>query len=49
MPYASDRQRRYMHAQLPSIAARWDAEEKRRRHPRKAKEAIKRRASRVQR
>jgi len=26
MPYASERQRRYMHARHPDIAARWDAE-----------------------
>lgn len=26
MPYASDKQRRYMHARHPKIAARWDAE-----------------------
>jgi len=24
MPYASERQRRYMHAKHPDIAARWD-------------------------
>jgi hypothetical protein len=24
MPYKSDKQRRYMHAQHPEIAARWD-------------------------
>lgn len=28
MPYASDKQRRYMHAQHPSIAKRWDKEMK---------------------
>jgi hypothetical protein len=27
MPYASEKQRRYMHAQHPEIAARWDKEE----------------------
>lgn len=26
MPYKSDKQRRYMHAEHPDIAARWDAE-----------------------
>lgn len=26
MPYKSDKQRRYMHAKLPEIAARWDKE-----------------------
>jgi hypothetical protein len=26
MPYKSDKQRRYMHAKLPKIAAKWDAE-----------------------
>ena len=26
MPYKSDAQRRYMHAQHPEIAAKWDAE-----------------------
>jgi hypothetical protein len=26
MPYASDRQRRFMHARHPEIAKRWDAE-----------------------
>lgn len=26
MPYASEAQRRYMHARLPKIAARWDRE-----------------------
>ena len=26
MPYESEAQRRYMHAQHPDIAARWDAE-----------------------
>jgi hypothetical protein len=24
MPYASDKQRKYMHAKHPDIAARWD-------------------------
>lgn len=28
MPYQSDKQRRYMHAKHPEIAARWDEEEK---------------------
>lgn len=28
MPYKSDQQRRYMHAQLPEIAKRWDKEQK---------------------
>jgi hypothetical protein len=26
MPYKSERQRRYLHAQHPDIAARWDKE-----------------------
>ena len=26
MPYRSERQRRYMHAKHPTIAARWDEE-----------------------
>ncbi len=26
MPYKSEKQSRYMHANLPEIAARWDAE-----------------------
>jgi hypothetical protein len=26
MPYRSDKQRRYMHARHPEIAARWDKE-----------------------
>lgn len=26
MPYASDRQRKFMHAKHPDIAARWDRE-----------------------
>lgn len=26
MPYSSDKQRRYMHAKHPEIAARWDKE-----------------------
>lgn len=26
MPYKSDKQRRYMHAKEPAIAARWDKE-----------------------
>jgi hypothetical protein len=42
MPYASDKQRRYMHARLPKIAKKWDEEirkekaakrRKRKRHP----------------
>lgn len=28
MPYASDKQRRFMHARHPEIAARWDREAK---------------------
>lgn len=31
MPYKSDKQRRFMHAQHPDIAARWDAEIRRER------------------
>ena len=28
MPYASDKQRKFMHAKHPKIAARWDKEAK---------------------
>lgn len=28
MPYKSDKQRKYMHAKHPDIAARWDKEAK---------------------
>lgn len=39
MPYASEKQRRFMHAQHPDIAARWDKETggkiKRKKHVRK--------------
>lgn len=35
MPYASDKQRRFMHAKHPEIAKRWDAEEsKKKKRPR---------------
>lgn len=46
MPYVSDKQRRYMHAVHPAIAARWDREMREKiarrgrlayRHPRKKK------------
>lgn len=26
MPYASEKQRKYMHAKLPKLAAKWDKE-----------------------
>jgi hypothetical protein len=39
MPYVSDKQRRFLHAVHPEIAARWDAEirkgKKRKKHHRK--------------
>lgn len=41
MPYKSDKQRKFMHAEHPEIAKRWDAEI-RRRKAKKAKEARKR-------
>jgi hypothetical protein len=28
MPYASDKQRKYLHAKHPKIAEKWDAEDK---------------------
>lgn len=37
MPYKSARQRRFMHAVHPKIAARWDAEIRRKRNKRKKK------------
>lgn len=39
MPYASDKQRRFMHARHPKIAARWDAETGGRVKKRKKKKA----------
>lgn len=33
MPYRSDKQRRYMHAKHPGIAARWDTEAKKQGKP----------------
>jgi hypothetical protein len=41
MPYASDKQRRFMHAVHPDIAARWDKEI---RTKRRAKNARKKRS-----
>ena len=38
MPYASDKQRKYMHAKKPGIAKKWDKEIRR-----KTKVAVKRR------
>lgn len=43
MPYKSDKQRRFMHAKHPEIAARWDAEEKKKPRPSKKAGAKKRR------
>ena len=37
MPYASDKQRKFMHARHPKIAARWDKEEKAAKPKKKAK------------
>jgi hypothetical protein len=50
MPYRSERQRRFMHAKHPDIAARWDEEyggkiQPKRKKPAKAKEAVRRRAA----
>lgn len=36
MPYASDKQRRYMHIAHPDIAARWDAEIRKKKGRKKA-------------
>jgi hypothetical protein len=51
MPYASEAQRGYMHVHHPDIAARWDAKYggkiRGRKKPKRAKEAIKGRASRA--
>lgn len=33
MPYASDKQRKFMHAKHPEIAKRWDAEAKAKAQP----------------
>lgn len=39
MPYKSERQRRFMHAKLPKLAAEWDRETpKGKRLPRKVKQ-----------
>lgn len=47
MPYKSEKQRRFMHARHPDIAARWDAEAKKkpagRDNPRRAKGKAKKR------
>jgi hypothetical protein len=48
MPYTSERQRRFMHARHPDIAARWDAKyggKIVKKKPRKAADTIKARAS----
>lgn len=37
MPYKSEKQRRYMHAKHPVIAARWDRETKRKQAKKKGK------------
>jgi len=37
MPYASDKQRRFLHAVHPDIAARWDAEARKSGKRKKAK------------
>lgn len=34
-PYKSDAQRKYLHAKEPELAARWDAEAKAKKKPRK--------------
>jgi hypothetical protein len=36
MPYASEKQRRYLHAKEPQVAAKWDREAKRRKTAKKA-------------
>jgi hypothetical protein len=51
MPYRSEKQRRFMHARHPDIAARWDEEYggqivPKRKSPPGAKRAVKRRAAR---
>jgi hypothetical protein len=50
MPYRSERQRRFMHARHPDIAARWDKEYGAKivpkAKPRGASKAVKRRAAR---
>lgn len=49
MPYKSEKQRRFMHAKHPDIAARWDEKYGGkvigRKKPRKAKEAVSKRAA----
>jgi hypothetical protein len=45
MPYASDRQRGFMHAQHPGIAARWDAEQHNRKRRRDGSSSVGKRAS----
>ncbi len=37
MPYKSEKQRKFMHAKHPGIAARWDREAKRKRKQTKRK------------
>lgn len=39
MPYKSNAQRKYMHAQHPEIAAKWDAEMRPKGHKSKVKSA----------
>lgn len=49
MPYKSERQRRFMHARHPDVAARWDdkygGKIGGKRKPKRAKEAMRRRAA----
>lgn len=50
MPYKSERQRRYMHARHPDIAARWDEKyggKIVKKKPKKASEVIKRAAGKA--
>lgn len=42
MPYKSEKQRRFMHAQHPGIAARWDKEYGSKVQPKKTKRKKKR-------
>ena len=47
MPYKSKKQRGWMHANLPDVAEKWDAEEKRDRSRSKKSKKRKRRKARV--
>lgn len=42
-PYKSDKQRAWMHANLPDVAAKWDAEEEAGKHDRKRSKRSKKR------